>query len=407
MKKILLIITLLIIKPIYADELLIATTLSTEATAYIIEQWQKINPNITIQTLNRTSSSIERLAESPFGDSIDLIISSSPILFSHLKDNDKLSLISAVPKESGHYTPSILQNYVAAFALSGYGILSNKNYLEQHHQTIPKTWQDLTRHDYFGMISISSPARSDTTHIMIESILQEFGWEKGWQILMEIGGNIGTISSRSFGVVDKINSDLSIIGITIDSYANVNHNDKLVFNYFPNNTPIPTFIAILNQSQHSESAQKFIKFLLSPEGQLIVANPNTGKYPIILGIKESNEYVKYANFMKTEHINYETLLERQELVKQLFDVAITFRLEQLKESWGLLYSIEKKTGKSLDNVRELLTKMPINEMDSLNYHIDKQSSYLSKNVQEDNIKWRNFFQNQHQKAIELLENISQ
>lgn len=407
MKILLLICLLLMIKPIYAEELLIATTLSTNATAHIIEQWQKANPGITVKTVNRTSRSIERLVTSAFSDKIDLIISSSPMLLAHLKNNHLLSTIASLPPQSQQLVPPVLRNEVAAFAVSGYGILSNQKYLKQHHLPIPKNWQDLALPDYYGMLSISTPARSDTTHIMIESLLQEFGWEKGWQIIMEMGGNIGTISSRSFGVVDKVNSDLSIIGITIDNYANVNNNKKLVFYSFPNNVPIPTFITILAQSKHQTSAQQFVRFLLSAKGQLAVSHPNTGKYPVIPVDDIKSKYYQLDNMNQAELINYDILLKRQELVKQLFDIAITFRLEQLKDTWQLLYATENKIGTKLTAVRQLLTQMPIDEAESLNYPTYQQDTDLYNQYQINTIQWRNFFQYQNQQAMKLLENLSQ
>lgn len=405
MKTLFFILTLLMSTPLYAQELLIATTLSTDATAHIIEQWQKAHPDIRVKTLNRTSTSIERLVNSPFSGKIDLIISSSPMLLSHLKTNNMLSPITTIPDESQQLVPNILRQYAAAFAISGSGVLSNKEYLSQHQLPIPQNWQDLTLPDYYGMLSISTPSRSDTTHIMIESLLQEFGWQKGWQMIMEIGGNIGTISSRSFGVVDKINSDLSIIGITIDNYAIVNNNEKLVFHRFPHNIPIPTFITVLAQSQHKDSAQQFVQYLLSPAGQLAVSHPNTGKYPVIPLGDELSNYYEQAEFINTEHINYDTLLKRQELVRQLFDIAITFRLEQLKDTWKLLHDKEKKLGKQLDEVRQLLTKMPIDEDQSLHYPNNNQDLDLYTEYQINAIEWKNFFQNQNQMAMKQLENL--
>lgn len=67
-----------------AQELVIATTLSSEATEHIISQWQK-QPATQIRTLNRTSASIERLLENPLGENIDLVLSSSPCCYSDYK----------------------------------------------------------------------------------------------------------------------------------------------------------------------------------------------------------------------------------------------------------------------------------------------------------------------------------
>lgn len=208
---------------------------------------------------------------------------------------------------------------------------------------------------------------------------------------MEIGGNIGTISSRSFGVVDKVNSDLSIIGITIDNYANVNNNKKLVFYSFPNNVPIPTFITILAQSKHQTSAQQFVRFLLSTKGQLDISPLNTGKHPVVPVNDIKSKYYQFDNVNQAELINYDILLKRQELVKQLFDIAITFRLEQLKDTWQLLYATENKIGTKLTVVRQLLTQMPIDACANQKAHIkiDKieTETELILYIQDNGIGW--------------------
>jgi phosphoglycerate transport regulatory protein PgtC len=87
-----------------------------------------------------------------------------------------------------------------------------------------------------------------------------------------------TISSRSFGVADKIKSG-GVAGPVIDNYANLLLNDPhLAFTYFPRSAVSPTYVAVLNNSQHPNEARRFIRYLLSPEGQRILADANTGKY---------------------------------------------------------------------------------------------------------------------------------
>lgn len=43
---------------------------------------------------------------------------------------------------------------------------------------------------------------------------------------------------------------------------------------------IPTYVAILRKSPHADAARRFIHYLLSPKGQRILADANTGKYPV-------------------------------------------------------------------------------------------------------------------------------
>jgi phosphoglycerate transport regulatory protein PgtC len=116
--------------------------------------------------------------------------------------------------------------------MSGFGLLINRSALTTRHLPAPADWDDLTDPRYQGALLMSSPSRSDTNHLMVESLLQQKGWIKGWKRCWR-RGNLVTISSRSFGVADKIKSGLGVAGPVIDNYANLLLNDPhLAFTYF-------------------------------------------------------------------------------------------------------------------------------------------------------------------------------
>ncbi|XKM12846.1 ABC transporter substrate-binding protein [Orbaceae bacterium ac157xtp] len=389
----------------FAKELLIATTLSTDATAHIIKKWEETQKNISINTLNRTSNSIERLVDSPFNNKIDLILTSSPMLMDHLREGKHLEAIPLnIDENINRFIPERLNNFVVPIALSGFGILSNKTYLNNNSLNIPITWEDLTQSSYQELVLMSSPSRSDTNHLMIEAVLQQYGWEKGWELLLKIGGNLATISSRSFSVGSKIKTGVGAIGITIDNYAFLLADDSnLVFHYLPTNVVSPTFIAVSANSQHKEEAFQFIQFLLSPEGQKIISDPETGKYPVYQLPPTSPLFQQQIRLLQTNDIDYDLVIKRQDLVKLLFDTAITFRLNQLKENWKLLYDVENKKQQKLTDIEKLLTQVPVTaeQANDANYYTQFSQSVNKSRLTV--IQWQAFFQTNNQKVIDELE----
>lgn len=264
-----------------AQELVIATTLSSEATEHIISQWQTQPLATKIRTLNRTSASIERLLENPLGENIDLVLSSSPMLLQRLQSKNLLQPFNNQIETSRKLVPESIRSTTVAVAVSGYGILINVAHLEDKNEPVPTSWKELSRSRYQGTLLMSSPSRSDTTHLMIEDLLQQQGWSNGWGTLLKIGGNLATISSRSFGVANKISTGLGDADPVIDNYANVLlNNSTLRFSYFPNSRAAPMFIAIANGSKHPQEAGRFINFLLSQEGQQALSDSDSGKYPV-------------------------------------------------------------------------------------------------------------------------------
>ncbi|WP_337230351.1 ABC transporter substrate-binding protein, partial [Proteus terrae] len=99
---------------------------------------------------------------------------------------------------------SIINDKVTTFGYSGIGIISNTQYLQKHQLPSPKSWRDLTDPIYQGHLTMTTPANSGTTQLMVENILQENGWEEGWKILLELNGNLASISARSARVSDAV-----------------------------------------------------------------------------------------------------------------------------------------------------------------------------------------------------------
>lgn len=388
------------------DELVIATTMSPEATTYIMNRRSAQPDAMPIRTINRASASLERLLDTQALENVDLVLTSSPMLMQHLQQHGRLAELPGIPEYSARLVPSSLKERVAAVAFSGYGILVNRTLMAQNTLPIPKTWDDLTDSRYQGMLLISSPSRSDTYHLMIESLLQQRGWDEGWRILLSLSGNLATVSSRSFGVADKIKTGLGGAAPIIDNYANMLLTDpELEFHYLPDSATSPTFIAITRYSLNQQKAQQFIDFLLSDHGQKILADANTGKYPITPLASDDPRKAQQSQLLNNpKPLDEHLVLKRQRMVQQLFDHAITFRLTESKDAWRAVYMAEAKLNKKLPDVRKLLTAMPVSAQES-----EDPAYYTrfddSRKAEEEYMRWQSFFQAQQRKAIKQLESI--
>ena len=95
----------------------------------------------------------------------------------------------------------------------------NTRYMKANKLPEPREWADLVKPVYFGHVAISSPSRSGTTHLTVETILQGEGWSKGWNQILAIGGNCAAITERSFGVPDGVNNGQYGLGIVIDFFG--------------------------------------------------------------------------------------------------------------------------------------------------------------------------------------------
>ncbi|WP_101775685.1 ABC transporter substrate-binding protein [Pasteurella oralis] len=386
-----------------ANELVIGTTFALEGIQHLVNEWNKQPNTVPITTLNRTSTSLNQLLSTEKAREVDLILSSSPMLFYNLQKENKLLLLPKELQDKTGFLPNMLKPTTVAFALSGYGMLFNKTLLQYAQRPLPQSWQDLTHPDLQGLIVISSPTRSDTNHIMLEALLQKHGWQEGWALIEQIMLNVGTISARSFGVVDKIQANLGAVGITIDNYAHIltqqNH-ANLAFHYFPQFPASPTFIAIVAESSKKSQAIEFIQFLLSEKGQRILTDVQMSKYPIVPLPTTHPKAALQQQLFQQPPINYDLLLKRQQLVKLLFEQHITHRLGLLQEHWRLLQQKEQAFNRPLLELRQILTALPVSAAQA------EDEVYLTHfNRTQELLSWQHFFIAQQVAFVKALEDL--
>ncbi|MBU1221890.1 extracellular solute-binding protein [Myxococcota bacterium] len=161
-------------------------------------------------------------------------------------------------------------------ALSGFGIICNRKVLDFNKIPEPRSWQDLGRREFLSWVGSGDPRQSGSTHMLFEIILQSLGWEKGWQILMEMAGNTRYFSRHG----SMVSADTALgeiaCGITIDYYALsvIKTSPRHLAFILPEDATVinPDPISMLADAPHRELAEKFMEFVLG-EGQYLRIRP--------------------------------------------------------------------------------------------------------------------------------------
>lgn len=205
-----------------AGTVTVLTSFPKELTSAYQKAFEAANPGIKIEILNKnTTASVAYVRELPEGQRPDVMWASAPDAFEVLARNKLLqtapdTVNKNAPAKIGNYPLNDPQGLYYGQALAGYGMMWNTRYLKAHKLNAPKEWVDLTKPEYFGHVAISSPSRSGTTQLTVETILQGEGWEKGWSQLLRMMGNASAVTDRSFAVPDGVNNGQYGIGIVID-----------------------------------------------------------------------------------------------------------------------------------------------------------------------------------------------
>ncbi|EPZ8233981.1 ABC transporter substrate-binding protein [Vibrio fluvialis] len=343
-------------------ELVILTTFSREPLLPLIEEFTRQYEGVDVQIVHRRAQSSVQLLNKSYINNIDLVLSSSPYLMQQLAESGRLAILPDRFQTPDWLHPFVLPptNKVVTIGYSGAGVTWNKDYLAAHHLPTPKTFADLANPVFFGHVTMSTPARSGTTQLMVESVLKKYGWEAGWRLLMNVGANLGTVSSRSFGVSDYIARGQFGAGPTIDSYALILERKfpHVSFAYDDAFTLMPTYVAQVSQKQNDVYAKAFIDLLMSKGVQANMDANDFSKHGVNDDSLFSDSFTR---------LSMATMMRREECMNLLFDLAITKRLPALKDTWLMIINAREQFKSQpevlarLQQIERSLFSVPITE----------------------------------------------
>ncbi len=373
---------LLAASPLYAadDKLVIVTSFPSDLTDVFKTAFMKENPSIAVEVVNKsTSSGVKYLIETAQNNQSDIFWASAPDAFEVLKGEELLGSYSkevdGIPADLNGYPINDPDGQYLGFALSGYGFMWNTRYMDAYELPAPKEWDDLEKPVYHGHVGISSPSRSGTTHLTIETILQGEGWEEGWKTLKAISGNAKTITERSFGVPDGVNSGSFGVGIVIDffGFSSKASGFPVEFHYPSVTALVPANIGVVANAPNEGPAQKFIDFLLSEKGQALLFDPKIMRLPV-----NKNAYAgapeglpnPFDGSIETK-VNFDSDVseQRYNVINSLFDVMITYRLDDLRNATAAVQAADAalaeagsgnaEAAKLIEEAKALINTLPV------------------------------------------------
>ena len=365
-------------------KLLILTALPQETTEPLRRAFLKLHPEVTVEIRRRGDADSVKLLRAMAGkSSFDLFWSSSPDPFEMLKEDGLLQRyrpdVEALPDHVGATLINDPDGYFTGFSVSGQGFIWNRRYLAAKRLRPPLAWSDLARPEYLGHIGMSSAFRSGATHLAVETLLQNLGWDAGWRLIQRIGGNLRTVARTGDAVARGVREGDFGIGVVMDSYA-ISARARaypVAFRYPAGVSFVPASVAILRDAANVDAARAFIDFLLSEEAQYLLLDKRIARLPIRPEIYESAAD-DFPNPFDAGIINasgtfdIETSIFRYALVNSLFDVMVTFNLASLTEATGLIDRVarrlelvdDEEARKLLEAARQEMAYLPVEEAKS-------------------------------------------
>jgi iron(III) transport system substrate-binding protein len=220
---------------------------------------------------------------------------------------DIKALLNPLPDYDGSFT---------AVRLGTLGIAYNTRLIKE----APKTWADLQKPAFKGAYGIANPALSGTAYMSVAVLSKAFGWPY-FEALRANGAKMGKGSGQ---VVDDTASGDLVASLAVD-YITLDKIDKgatLALVYPPEMLVIPSPIAVFRNSPNVDAAKKFVDFVLSKDGQMIIANEGT--LPVRADVKVPERYklppVEEA-MKRAMKIDYKQIMaEKEATIKKFTDI---------------------------------------------------------------------------------------
>ena len=235
--------------------------------------------------------------------------------FYHLKEQGLLlPYISAEVAAIRNPLPDYDGSFTAV-RLGTLGIAYNTRFIKE----APKSWEDLKKPAFKGAFGIANPALSGTAYMSVATLSKTFGWGF-FENLRANGAKMGKGSGQ---VIDDTASGDLVASLAVDyiTLDKIKKGATMALVYPPEMLVIPSPIAIFKNSPNVGAAKKFVDFMLSHEGQAIVAAQGTlpvrtdVKLPEIYNLPSVEDAVKramqidYKQFMKEKEGNIKKFTE--------------------------------------------------------------------------------------------------
>lgn len=171
------------------------------------------------------------------------------------------------------------QQFWIGTALSGFGIVYNREVLNRLDIPEPTSFRDLANPKLAGWVTFADPRQSGSAGTSLDAILSREGWDNGWKLLREMCANARSFTNSSPKPPIDVSHGEAAMGLAIDFYGRGQsqaiaydgpHGDRVGYVDPKGETYIDADpVSILRGCPNPELARRFVEFCLSDEGQAL------------------------------------------------------------------------------------------------------------------------------------------
>lgn len=347
----------------------VLTAYPEEVTSRYEAAFEKANPAYRLQFVWRMPHEALPYLQEPGQHGVSVYWSASPRTYQALKRSGSLRRLDvdreALPARIGGTTISDPDGMFVAAETAAYGYATNPQRLAALGLATPADWADLADARWDGQIALPIPSRVGYAPVMVDIVLQAYGWERGWAVWSAIAAHSAFVDAGSTFVTDEVASGRRAIGLTIDFFAAsaVASGAPVRFAYPRHSGVNPAHIALTAQAPNPEGGLAFARFVLSDEGQALLAHPSIRKLPVRPSAyaKLPKDYYNPFEAARQGGLAYDNTKgqERNGLVTALFEQAFVVDHAECATLWRQLAAAEAAGRPNAAAARALLEAPPI------------------------------------------------
>jgi iron(III) transport system substrate-binding protein len=264
------------VPPVHAKGTLIGyTAASGSVEAIYVEAFKKKYPDIEFKTINLSSGPVtSRLIAEKSNPQADVVFGLMESYLKALKEAGAIEPyrrkeIDKIGKEFKDPDDFYVTEDLALMAWGG-----NTQLLKEKKLPIPKTWEELAKPIYKGMINVASPAQSGTGLTIFTNLYDMYG---GWDYIDKLSKNIFQYNSSGGVAGRQAARGECAIGMTYDFALLLLKNEGFPLEVvYPPKTPYAAEgSALVAGAKNQEEAKLFLDFLSSKEAMQAVGKEVT------------------------------------------------------------------------------------------------------------------------------------
>jgi len=199
----------------------------------------------------------------------------------------------------------------------GYSV--NTDLLKEKNLPMPRSWADLTKPEYKGLIQMASPQSSGTAYTALATLVQLWGEDAAFEYLAKLHQNIGQYTKSGSAPGKAAARGETMIGI---GFLHDHALQKV--NGFPLELIVPSEgtgyeiggLSIIKGARNLDNAKLFIDFMLSKEGQEVPQEVKMFQVPTNINANVPKEAIRLdqVNLIDYDFVTYGTEEMRSHLI---------------------------------------------------------------------------------------------